>query len=351
MEAPSTSYRVLPVRLQGPGCPPITRYLYIKPHASAADALPKERAVFVAGVPVALQGPALVQLFAQFGEVERAALHGSRVSAVLLYAAAEARDKLLRAAAKGRPVELQLPEPAGTHGLKGGQALLLAAAQGCAAGACSGSRCDTQRRLDPLSRPSSPSPPAAAAWVEEHKAQKPGNAELQAELDEWMAEWEEEEARRRAEALAAQQDEGWTVVQRHKVGGGSCVRPGSRMGRGEWAVERGADFGCLAELPPRRPRAAGPQEERERERRDGGGRGSGGGGGASGGEGQEGLEPQRLLPLPAARQAAQRWVLRGGGGLWVLACQGACKLDPRSPPSLSQPSPGARRAAGAAGEV
>lgn len=118
--APSTSYRVLPVRLVGGGEPPMTRYLYIKPHASAADSLPKERALFVAGVPAALQGTALVDLFAQFGAVERAALHGSRLSAVVLYAAAEARDKLLRAATKGRTVEVQLAEPTAPHGLKGG---------------------------------------------------------------------------------------------------------------------------------------------------------------------------------------------------------------------------------------
>jgi hypothetical protein len=53
--------------------------------------------------------------------------------------------------------------------------------------------------------------------VEQHKALKPGNAELQAALDEWMEEFEAEEERRRAEALAVQQDDGWTLVQRHKV--------------------------------------------------------------------------------------------------------------------------------------
>ena len=67
----------------------------------------------------------------------------------------------------------------------------------------------------------SPSPPfaprLAAGWVEQHKALKPGNAELQAALDEWMGEFEAEEERRRAEALAVQQDDGWTLVQRHKV--------------------------------------------------------------------------------------------------------------------------------------
>lgn len=55
--------------------------------------------------------------------------------------------------------------------------------------------------------------------MEGHKALKPGNGELQAALDEWMEEWEAAEAARREAALAVQEDEGWTVVQRHKVGG------------------------------------------------------------------------------------------------------------------------------------
>lgn len=55
--------------------------------------------------------------------------------------------------------------------------------------------------------------------MEEHKALKPGNGELQAALDEWMEEWEAEEERKRQEALRAQEDDGWTVVQRHKASG------------------------------------------------------------------------------------------------------------------------------------
>jgi hypothetical protein len=62
-----------------------------------------------------------------------------------------------------------------------------------------------------------------AGWVEQHKALKPGNAELQAALDEWMEEFEAEEERRRAEALAVQQDDGWTLVQRHKVRTGGLL--------------------------------------------------------------------------------------------------------------------------------
>lgn len=74
------------------------------------------------------------------------------------------------------------------------------------------------------SRPTPTTPPAplapAAAWVEQHKALTPGNNELQQQLDAWVASFEEEEERRKQEALKAMEDEGWTVVQRHKVGRG-----------------------------------------------------------------------------------------------------------------------------------
>ena len=73
--------------------------------------------------------------------------------------------------------------------------------------------------------------------MEAAKAEKPGNGELQAELDEWMARYEEAEERRRAEALLAHEEEGWTVVQRHKVcvrvcggGEGVCVCVGGWVG-------------------------------------------------------------------------------------------------------------------------
>ncbi|EFN54303.1 hypothetical protein CHLNCDRAFT_53102 [Chlorella variabilis] len=198
----STSYKVLPVRLLGPG-PATVRYLYIKPH-TGEDSLPKDRAVYIAGVPAQLQGTALVELFARYGTIERAALHGSRVSAVLLYAAAEGRDKLLKAAAKGRPLELQLQEPTGPYGLKG-------EAGGEPGLPWAGDEYRHSRQSHPDGK--------LTRWVEEHKALKPGNAELQQALDEWMEEWEAEEERRRAEAVKAQEEDGWTVVQRHKASG------------------------------------------------------------------------------------------------------------------------------------
>ena len=64
--------------------------------------------------------------------------------------------------------------------------------------------------------------------------------------------------------------------------------------------------------------AAGPQEERQRQRRHCGRGGRGRGAGAAAGGGQEGLHPQRLLSLPAARVAQKWWVLGAGCCCWVL---------------------------------
>lgn len=170
MTEPSTSYHVLHVKLNSPNFHS-TRYLYLKPHASQ-DGLPKDRALFISGLPVELDEGALLQLFSKYGEVERAAMHGSRVSAVVLYASKKGRDAALKAADKAKVAEVN-PSPATKpFGLK--------------------------------------------AWVEAHKAEKPGNGELQRRLDVWMEEYEAEEERRKAQALAAMQDDGWTVVQRHK---------------------------------------------------------------------------------------------------------------------------------------
>ena len=47
-----------------------------------------------------------------------------------------------------------------------------------------------------------------------------------------MEEWEAEDAARRAAALKANEEEGWTVVQRHKVGG--AAGGGARAGAQGW---------------------------------------------------------------------------------------------------------------------
>jgi hypothetical protein len=173
MSEPSTSYLVLPIKLHPKSS--LVRHLYLKPQ-SAQGNLPQGRAVFVAGLPADLHEGSLLELFSKFGEVERAAVHGSRLSAVILYSSKQGRDAALKAATKGKTIRLDKSSvgstTSGAQGLK--------------------------------------------AWVNAHKAQKPGNVELQRQLDEWMEDYEAEEERRKMSAMAAMEEDGWTVVQRHK---------------------------------------------------------------------------------------------------------------------------------------
>lgn len=165
----STSYQAIPIILHPEST--AVRHIYIRLHAGQ-DNLPKDRALFVVGLPIEFNEDALVQLFSKFGELERAAIHGSGLSAVVLYDSAKGVSKAQRAATKGRPIQLNVQRSEGPYGLK--------------------------------------------RWVEIHKALKPGNAQLQQQLDEWTEAYEEEEQRRKEEALRAMEDDGWTVVQRHK---------------------------------------------------------------------------------------------------------------------------------------
>lgn len=113
----ASSYRVLPIKLHKNS--KIVRQLYIKAHASAQDSLPKDRTLFITGLPFQLDEGALLELFSRFGAVERAAVHASNVSAVVLYEAAAGRDAALQAAAKGAVQLVELPEPTVPFGLKG----------------------------------------------------------------------------------------------------------------------------------------------------------------------------------------------------------------------------------------
>ena len=56
-----------------------------------------------------------------------------------------------------------------------------------------------------------------AGLVEAHKACFPGNAVLRKQLDDWTEDFEAGEARKRREAAAAQEEQGWTVVKRRGV--------------------------------------------------------------------------------------------------------------------------------------
>jgi hypothetical protein len=169
-EGSGADFRALPIRLST--SPTVLRHLYIKPHADA-DGLPKGPAVFVVGLPVLLHEAALMRLFSEFGEVERAAIHGRRTSAAILYADVAGRDRALRAAFEGRVINVDATPLEGPRGLK--------------------------------------------AWVEAHKAEKPGNRELLRQLDEWTEAFEAAEEERKKAAAQSMEEDGWTVVQRHKV--------------------------------------------------------------------------------------------------------------------------------------
>jgi RNA recognition motif-containing protein len=179
MSEPSTSYLVLPISLHSKS--KLVRHLYLKPQSGQGN-LPQGRAVFVAGLPAELHEGALLELFSKFGEVERAAVHGSRLSAVVLYSSKQGRDAALKAATKGKTIRVDVTSSSSL-------------------GSSIGVNSSTQ---------------GLKAWVNAHKAQKPGNAELQRQLDKWMEDYEAEEERRKASAMASMEEDGWTVVQRHK---------------------------------------------------------------------------------------------------------------------------------------
>jgi hypothetical protein len=129
----------------------------------------------------------LLQLLAKFGEVERVAVHGSRVSAVVVYTDKRGRDALLKSATKGKVTVVNNAQEEGKYfGLK--------------------------------------------SWVEAHKAQKPGNAEMQRQLDEWMEDYEAAEQRKKEEAIQAMEGDGWTVVERHKGRKKSASATGTAVG-------------------------------------------------------------------------------------------------------------------------
>jgi hypothetical protein len=115
-----SNYRALPIRLHKGS--QLVRHLFIKPHVGQ-DSLPKDRALFVTGLPYQLDEGSLLELFSKFGRVERAAVHASKVSAVVLYSAASGRDGALQAAAKGLVQQIELAEPSEPFGLKGGRLL------------------------------------------------------------------------------------------------------------------------------------------------------------------------------------------------------------------------------------
>ena len=140
---------------------------------------------------------------------------------------------------------------------------------------------------------------------------------------------------------------GWRSLRLRRSGGGQRRLRCSRTMGGHWCSGTRCAGGCMHcvcfgvvgvtvlvgqrlvsrawrgqanRQAPLAPIAAGSQEERQRQRRHCGRGGGGRGAGAAAGGGQEGLHPQRLLSLPAARVAQEWWVLGAGRRLPVVGC-------------------------------
>jgi hypothetical protein len=154
--------------------------IYVKKH-DGEDSLPKTRTVFIVGLPFQLNEQGLLSALSSFGQVEKIAFHKSGLSAVVLYSSQDGSRKLLKAAAKGKEVVV-----------------------------------DIWKINNNKKNSNNNSAYGLRSWVENHKSKTPGNTELQQRLDQWMESHEKEEQERKAAALAAMEDDGWTVVRRQK---------------------------------------------------------------------------------------------------------------------------------------
>lgn len=148
------------------------RHLYIKYHDK--DGEQESRRVFMCGIPVGVTDEECLQFVSSFGPVQAVAMHGSRSSALIVFETDTSAQKIIQTAEKGR--------------------------------------------TKPFHRIPRKEPFGLKAWVEQHKQMYTINTNkvLQKQLDAWMEEFEEREAREKEQALAAMEDDGWTVVKRHK---------------------------------------------------------------------------------------------------------------------------------------
>ncbi|CAD7701481.1 unnamed protein product [Ostreobium quekettii] len=184
---PRDDFRALPVRLRRGDA--FLRYLYVKAHRGDGQVAPRDRSLFVAGLPLRLgEQAALRALFSAFGDIRDSAVHPSKRTAIIVFQTPASRDATLAAAASGSVVEYIIPNTEAL-GLK--------------------------------------------VWLDEYKAERPGNLELQKRIDKWMIDFEEEEKRKKKEKEEKLNEEGWTTVHRKKSGkrtrgGDIAVQPISR---------------------------------------------------------------------------------------------------------------------------
>ncbi|GBF94015.1 hypothetical protein Rsub_07283 [Raphidocelis subcapitata] len=100
-----------------------------------------QNTVFVAGLPLGLSEEDVGAVLSCFGDVAGVVMHHTKRSCVVVFAEAASARRALAAAGSGQVVEYEPPAPEGPRGLK--------------------------------------------AWVQQHKAARPGAAALQKQLDEW----------------------------------------------------------------------------------------------------------------------------------------------------------------------
>ncbi|GAX84464.1 hypothetical protein CEUSTIGMA_g11884.t1 [Chlamydomonas eustigma] len=156
-----------------PGSPFLT-YVGIKTHKLKPGDLNIEQSLFVSGVPLNFGVEALQAVFSCFGDISQVILHHNKRSGMIVFQEpATAIKKALGAAASRSIVEWSLP----------------------------------QEMEEPV---------GVKAWVQRHKALRPGNAILQKQLDEWIDNFEAEEEKKEKQRRTNMAEDGWTVVVRNK---------------------------------------------------------------------------------------------------------------------------------------
>lgn len=167
-DADGQEWSVLPISFQT-GDFTTTRYLYIKYHDEKS-----QNRVFMCGIPVGVTDEECLQFVSSFGPVQAVAMHASRASALVVFETEKGSRKMIQTAEKGREKTFHRIPRHELFGLK--------------------------------------------AWVQQHKEMYTINTNkvLQNHLDEWMDAFDKREAQEKEEALSKMEDDGWTVVRRHK---------------------------------------------------------------------------------------------------------------------------------------
>eukprot|EP00877_Chromochloris_zofingiensis_P015093 jgi/Chrzof1/9838/Cz04g17280.t1 len=159
-----------------------------------------------------------------------------QTSGVVVFATSEGAAAALQLAGAGQIIEYELPLPAGPVGLK--------------------------------------------AWVQAHKAQLPGTAQLQKQLDDWMAAYEESEAAARVAREATMTEEGWTVVVRSKgrakrkesaggptMSGGVSLAAATAVAQGQTQGKKHEDFYRFQQRDKRRNELVDLRDKFEEDRK------------------------------------------------------------------------------------